>query len=174
MSSHAPASRRAPSIFLLIALFLVLSATALYAAEAPASSGSGQPAASAEPATPGPVIAIPMTGAAPLALARSRATLHRPGALVPLYATFAVLQGLDAHSTLTAINRGATEANPLLGGLASNSGALLAVKMGAAAGTIFVAEKLWKRNPAAAIVLMVGLNSAYAMIVAHNYQLGNR
>lgn len=34
------------------------------------------------------------------------------GDLVPLYASFAALQALDAHSTLRALGRGASETNP--------------------------------------------------------------
>ena len=175
MSSHSPARRRAPSVSLLVAILFVLSVTAVYATDTSAAAGADR---SAQPATAAASPAAPVSEQAAVAaqslITRPRLFTHRPGALVPLYASFAVLQALDAHSTLTAINMGATEANPLLRGVASHPGALLAVKMGAAVGTIFVAEKLWKRNPVAAVALMVGLNSAYAMIVAHNYQLGNR
>ena len=53
-------------------------------------------------------------------------------------------------------------------------GALLAVKMGAAAGTVFVAEKLWRRNRVAAIALMVAVNVATAGIAAHNYSVASQ
>ena len=56
----------------------------------------------------------------------------RPAVLLPLYASFATLQGLDAHSTWRALNQGAVEANPVMKGFAGNPTALLAVK---AAGT---------------------------------------
>src|SRR5947208_1200447 len=42
---------------------------------------------------------------------------HRPLALPSMYATSAFLQGYDAYSTLTALGRGATEANPLMKGI---------------------------------------------------------
>ena len=41
----------------------------------------------------------------------------RPAALPALYISFAVLQGLDAHSTLTAVSAGGREVNPAVRGL---------------------------------------------------------
>ncbi len=158
---------------LLVAVFFVLSVTAVYAADSSTSGKSDQPATADTAASAAPVTA-PTSQVARSLITRPRGLTHRPNALIPLYAGFAALQALDAHSTISAISNGAVEANPLLGGVASHPGALLAVKMGAAVGTIFVAEKLWKRNPVAAVALMVGLNSAYALIVAHNYQVGRR
>jgi hypothetical protein len=75
---------------------------------------------------------------------------------------------------MTALNRGAREANPLMQGAASNGGTLLAVKAGVAAGSIFVAEKLWRRNRAGAIATMVALNVVTAAIAAHNYAVASR
>jgi len=100
--------------------------------------------------------------------------LRRPSLLPALYAANIALQALDAHSTLTALERGAREANPLMAGVVENRGALLAVKVGAAAGTIYFAEKLWRRNRVAAIALMVAVNGANAAIVAHNYRVAAR
>ncbi len=93
------------------------------------------------------------------------------GILVPLYASFAALQALDAHSTLRALDAGATEANPLMGGIARKPAALLAVKAGVAATTIYLVEKVRVKSRGAAIALMAVLNSAYATIVAHNYRV---
>ena len=99
--------------------------------------------------------------------------IRRPKLLPPLYAVTVLTQVLDAHSTMTALGRGGREMNPLMQGVASNRGALLAVKMGAAAGTVFVAEKLWRRNRVAAIALMVAVNAATAGIAAHNYSVAS-
>lgn len=99
---------------------------------------------------------------------------RRPALLPALYAASVALQALDAHSTITGLRRGATEANPLMNGVAGNPTALLAVKAGAAAGTIYFAEKLWKRNRVAAVVLMVAVNSVTAAVVAHNYKVAAR
>jgi hypothetical protein len=100
--------------------------------------------------------------------------LRRPSLLPALYATNIVLQALDAHSTVTALDRGAREANPLMTGVVEHRGALLAVKVGAAAGTIYFAEKLWRRNRVAAIAVMAAVNGVSAVIVAHNYRVAAR
>jgi Domain of unknown function (DUF5658) len=94
------------------------------------------------------------------------------GILVPLYVSFATLQALDAHSTLRALNAGATEANPIVAGVAGTPAALVAMKAGVAASTIYLVEKVRVKSRRAAIVLMAALNSAYAAIVAHNYRGG--
>jgi hypothetical protein len=111
---------------------------------------------------------------APLRLpAREAPPLHpRPASLVPMYASFATLQALDYHSTTMAISSGAgTEANPLMRGVAGNPAAFLAVKAGATAGTIWVAERMRKKHPARAVVFMLATNAAMAAVVAHNYAI---
>jgi hypothetical protein len=90
--------------------------------------------------------------------------------LAPLYASFAVLQALDVHSTTRALDDGATEANPLLRQVAHQPAALIAVKAGGAASTLWLSHKLAKRNRTSAFILMTALNSTYAMVVAHNYR----
>ena len=92
--------------------------------------------------------------------------------LMPLYVSFATLQALDVHSTTRALNAGAVEGNPVMRGVANQPGALIAVKAGGAASTIWLTNKLSKRNKTAAIVVMAAVNSAYAMVVAHNYRAG--
>lgn len=99
---------------------------------------------------------------------------RRPNALPILYASFGALQALDAATTLRAVGRGATEANPVLTGIASNRGAMVAVKAASFASTVYLTERLWKKNRVAAVVTMVCVNSAYAVIVAHNYRVGSR
>jgi hypothetical protein len=91
-----------------------------------------------------------------------------------MYASFATLQALDAHSTLKAMRAGGHEANPFMKGVASKPAALIAVKAGTAAATMMFVEKLSKRNPIASFVVMTALNSAYATVVAHNYQVAAR
>lgn len=92
------------------------------------------------------------------------------GVLMPLYVSFAALQALDAHSTLRAIDAGASERNPFLTGIVNRPAAFVALKGGVAASTIFVADKLRHRSRTAAIITMVALNSVYATVVAHNYR----
>ena len=99
----------------------------------------------------------------------------RPAMLPALYVIQGALQAMDAHSTFSAIGRGAHEANPLMQGVASNKGAMLAVKAGVAVGTIWMAESMWKRgNRLGAIVTMIAANSVAAIVVAHNYRLASR
>lgn len=91
-----------------------------------------------------------------------------------MYVSFAALQIMDAVSTRKALSGGAREANPLMGGIARNSAALFAVKAGTAAATTYFAEKLAKKHPRRAMIMMAVLNTAYAAIVAHNYRVANR
>jgi hypothetical protein len=98
----------------------------------------------------------------------------RPKALLPLYVSFASLQVFDIASTGYALDHGAQEANPVLAGLADSTPALVAVKAGSTAAIIYLTERLRKRHPVAAVLLMVGLNAGYASIVAHNYSVGAR
>ena len=98
----------------------------------------------------------------------------RPRGLVPLYASYAVLQALDAHSTLRAINGGAFEQNPVMAPIVNRPAALVAFKAATTAGAILAAQRLAKHNRVAAYALMVGLNSAYAFVVVHNYKVAAR
>ena len=92
------------------------------------------------------------------------------GVLVPLYVSFASLQMLDAHSTLRAVRSGGVEQNPLMRGIADKPAALVALKAGVAASTIVLAERVRGRSRLGSIALMAALNSAYAVVVAHNYR----
>ncbi len=104
------------------------------------------------------------------------ASSPRPAALVPLYGSLIGLQALDIDSTMRAMASGAgREANPLMQSVVGRPAALIAVKAGATGAIIFASERLRKtHHPAAAVMLMIGINSAYAMIVAHNYAVANR
>jgi hypothetical protein len=95
----------------------------------------------------------------------------RPALLVPLYSSYIALQGLDIHSTLTTVGSGrAREANPLLREVAHSSSGLIALKAASTMGVIWGTEKLWKKNRVAAVLLMVGVNSAMTYAVARNYR----
>jgi len=102
------------------------------------------------------------------------ASPRRPSPLVPLYLSFAALQVADVASTVRALDSGGQEANPLVSSFADSSAKMLVVKAGATAGTIYLTERLWKKNRPAAIVLMAALNGAYGAIVAHNYRQAQR
>jgi hypothetical protein len=114
---------------------------------------------------------VPASGAkSPLRVERDASTpAPGRGILVPLYVSFAVLQALDAHSTLRALDAGASEANPLMERIAHNPPALVAIKAGVAASTIYLVDKVRVKSRGAAIALMAALDSLYATIVAQNY-----
>jgi hypothetical protein len=92
------------------------------------------------------------------------------GPVLPvLYGTFAGLQVYDGWSTLKGTTGGASEGNPLLAGVASNSGAVWAVKAGSTLASIWIAESLWRRHHRTeAIVLMIVANGAMATVAARN------
>lgn len=98
----------------------------------------------------------------------------RPAPLIPLYISYAALQGLDVHSTYRVLNDGGREANPALAGIVHAPAALVALKAASVAGSIAACERLRRKHPAAAVLLMVGLNAAYATVVAHNYSVDAR
>ena len=86
-----------------------------------------------------------------------------------LYGSFAVLQALDAHSTIRAVEAGHDETNPVVSSVSGSPEAIIGLKAAATVATIVAAEKLWRRNRAAAIGLMVAVNVTYAIVVARNY-----
>lgn len=105
---------------------------------------------------------------------RDQVNRDRPAPLVPLYVSFAALQALDVHSTLTALDAGGREANPMVRGTLGNPAGLFLLKAGTAAGVVLITERLWRRNRTAAVVMMIALNSAYATMAANNYRLGQQ
>jgi hypothetical protein len=48
------------------------------------------------------------------------------------------------------------------------------MKAAATATTILVAEKIRKKHPWRAALFMTGVNTAYALVVAHNYRAAPR
>lgn len=98
----------------------------------------------------------------------------RPAVLLGLYTSFVALQIGDAVSTFKALDAGGVEANPMMKGIASNKGAMFAMKASASLGTIYLTEKLWKKNRVAAVATMVIMNGAYAAIVTHNAKLAGK
>ena len=91
------------------------------------------------------------------------------GAFAPLHVVRGST-GVDTVSTLEALKRGGREANPVVATFASHVGAFYGPKVATTAGTIWAAEKLWKRNHAAAIGTMLAVNVGYAWVAHHNYQ----
>jgi len=133
-------------------------------------SASMESSPAADPARHGIPPVPPLAAEGPPLAPLRIAAPARPAPLVPLYLAFVALQVADVASTRRALEAGGREANPIVRGLANNSAAMLAVKAGATAGTIYLVERLWKKNRTAAVILMTALNGAYAAIVAYNYR----
>lgn len=96
--------------------------------------------------------------------------IKRPPALTALYVSFAGLEALNAHSAFPTFEGRARQTNPVLAEFASSRAALVATKVGVTAATIYLSERLRKKNPKAVVWMMIGLNSALAVITAHNYR----
>ena len=111
---------------------------------------------------------------APTFAVEASARPARPAPLVGLYVSLATLQALDFVSTRKALSAGAVEGNPLVAPLVESPAALLALKAGVTGATIYVSERLWKKNRVAAVMTMIGLNTAYGAVVAHNYGVAAR
>jgi hypothetical protein len=88
-----------------------------------------------------------------------------------LYAGLVATQALDIHSTLRALDAGHREANPLARWATSNPLTLVAFKTATTAGTVFIIERLRKKHPKRALLLLAAVDSAYALVVAHNYSV---
>ena len=116
------------------------------------------------------VFALFLAAAPAVAQERDQLKRDRPAPLVPLYIAFVGLQALDVHSTFSALEGGAREANPMVRGALGSPAGLFLLKAGTAAGVVLITEKLWPRNRTAAVITMIALNSAYATIAAHNYR----
>lgn len=93
---------------------------------------------------------------------------NRPAVLPFLYVTLGAVQAWDLYSTSAALNAGAVEGNPIVAPVASNSGGMIALKLATAGTTVFFAERLWKKNRVAAIVMMAGINGATAAVAMRN------
>ena len=78
------------------------------------------------------------------------------------------MQAWDIYSTRTALKNGGRELNPLMKPVAGNSGTMIAVKAASTVSTIYFAEKLWRQNRVAAVVVVAAINGATAAISMHN------
>lgn len=122
----------------------------------------------------------PAIAAAATALARPDLTANltrapriaaprRPLALPTLYAGSVFLQSYDAYSTLAALRRGGTEANPFVKGITKSPVAFIGLKAGVTMMSIVAAERMWKDdNRLGAVLTMVATNGFMAAVAAHN------
>src|SRR5689334_13661207 len=96
-------------------------------------------------------------------------------AFATLASTYVALNALDVYTTTKAIESGpGVEANPFVGSAAANPVALSALKAGSTTATIVLARRLWKKHPAAAIVLLISANAGMSFVVMHNAGVANR
>ncbi len=102
---------------------------------------------------------------------RSARAQKRSSLMSALYASTFTMQALDVHSTLKAFGAGAVEANPLMTDVTKNKLAFVALKAGIATSTVLAAHNMARTNKVAAVMTLVAINSAYAMIVDHNYKV---
>lgn len=92
----------------------------------------------------------------------------RPMILPALYVSLGAVQAWDLYSTSAALKAGAIERNPLVAPVVGNSGGMIALKLATAGTTVFFAERLWKKNRVAAVVMMAAINGATAAIAMRN------
>jgi hypothetical protein len=92
----------------------------------------------------------------------------RPQMLPVLYATYGVMQAWDIYSTTAALKAGATERNPVAAPIAGNPASLVALKVMSTAGTIYFAERIWKKNRVAAVIVLAAINGATAAVSLRN------
>ena len=98
---------------------------------------------------------------------------ERPGALMPLYGSFAALQGLDIYTTRRAIERGGQEGNPIMRGAVERDSTMIAVKAAGSVVAIWATERLWKKKrPKLAIASGIVLNVVSGLVVMNNYRIG--
>jgi hypothetical protein len=89
--------------------------------------------------------------------------------LPSLYVSLAALNAFDAYSTTKGVAGGAVEGNPMMRAVAGRPAALWAVKGGATAGAVYLAERLWKNDhKVGAVVVMLATNGMMATVAARN------
>jgi hypothetical protein len=100
---------------------------------------------------------------------RDETASKRPALLLPLYASAGALQALDVYTTSRGLKAGAYEANPAI--RRGNVGTTLALKAATTGVSIVMAEKLWRKNKAAAVLTVLATNVIGAAVVANNYRV---
>jgi hypothetical protein len=103
-----------------------------------------------------------------------RPTVNRPAILPALYVTLGAMQALDVYSTRAALQAGAREANPTAAPFTGNAMSMFGMKAATTAGTIFFAERMWKKNKVGAVIMLVAINGATAAVSMHNMRNAKR
>ena len=100
---------------------------------------------------------------------------ERPASLMPLYASFAALQGLDIYTTRRALDSGAVEGNPVMRKVAERNSTMIVAKAAGSVVAIWATERLWKKKrPKLAIASAVVLNVVGGLVVINNCRVGGR
>ena len=98
-------------------------------------------------------------------------TPRRSPLLISLYASHGLLQVLDALATSRALRTGsAQEGNPLIRPIATQPAALIAFKLGLAAGIIYGIDRLHKNHPRLAMITLGAINGGYLYFVQRGYR----
>jgi hypothetical protein len=147
-----------------LAATVLMTATSVHAADGNGVAGIDTTTATVDAST------ATMAGDVDWSLAPVKFGRESRGALLPsLYVSLAALNAFDAYSTTKGLSLGAAEANPMMRGVANRPAMLWAVKGGVTAGSVYIAERLWKNNnKVGAVVVMVATNSMMATIAARN------
>lgn len=90
------------------------------------------------------------------------------------YASTILVHAYDVHSTLAAMERGAIEVNPVMARLTERRALFLATKAAVAGLQIYATARIARHSTWKAILISVAANSAYVMIVRHNYAIARR
>lgn len=169
----------------LLAAGLVMASAPVATAQA---SADGQaawiPGTVVQAAEPASMLALAQVAAGPLALEAQPRPLPQPQQpwadarprkspnwLLPMHAATIALQALDAHSTFKVLDApGGYEANPVMSKLVGNRAAFIGLKAGAAAGLIYATHSTSKHSRVRAVLTAAAVNTAYALIVTHNYR----
>jgi hypothetical protein len=153
--------------------------------------GSSVPAFAQEPVAPPPPVVETASPDASRYLTRSgtlnarlldtplfvigQPDLRRPKALPALYASFVGLEVMDGLSTSRGLATGAVEGNPIVRLAVEHPSTLWGVKAGAAAASIFAAERMWRHHHRGqAIAVMVASNAVMAVVGARNFSTINK
>ena len=122
-------------------------------------------------AAAGPAGTDPVAPSRAVAAAWAKEAKGPSAAIRTLFVTYGAGQGLDMVSTVVARNRGAVEANPVMGGGYARG---VAIKASAGVFTVLAVRAIEKKNKKAALFTMIALNVATAAVVANNVRVARR
>jgi Domain of unknown function (DUF5658) len=88
-----------------------------------------------------------------------------------LYAGLITTQALDVHSTLRALDAGHREANPVVRWTTDTPAAFVSFKAATTVGTMYLIQRVRKKHPKRAMLLLAAIDTAFALVVAHNYSV---